>query len=81
METATIVKQTKDYMLIKVPLSKGMNFKPKPTHKNGPMNAAERRLWRIIQQGEREYRKGKTIKADSIDEALKIYERRIGKKD
>lgn len=81
MQTATIVKQTKDYMLIKVPLPRGTDFKPTQIHKNGRMNAAEKRLWRIIQEGEREYRDGKTISAHSIDEALKIYERRRGKKN
>lgn len=81
METATIVKQTKNYMLIKVPLPRRTDFKPAPVHKNDRMNAAEKRLWRIIQQGEREYKEGKTIRANSIDEALEIYERRIGEKD
>lgn len=81
MEAATIVKQTKDYMLIKVLLPKRADFKPTPIKKSGRMNAVEKRLWKIIQQGEREYKEGKTIAAHSIDEALKIYERRRGKKD
>lgn len=79
METATIVKQTKDYVLIKISLPRGADFKPTPVHKNGQMSAAEKRLWRTIQQGEREYKEGKTIKARSIDEALKIYEQQKNK--
>lgn len=70
------MKRTKDYMLIKVPLPKGAGFKPAPIHKNGPMNAAEKRLWRTIQEGERDLRKGRTIIASSIKEALHRYEKR-----
>ena len=75
METPTIVRKTKDYLLIKVPLPK-----QQPTSivvpKNGKMTTAEKRLWTVIQEGEREHREGKTIRARSTDEALKIYERK-----
>lgn len=75
MQTATIVKQTKDYMLIKVPLPKRDTL---PVH-NGrieKMTAAEKRLWRIIQEGERDVKAGRVITARSIDEALKKYAKR-----
>ena len=72
MQTATIVKQTKDYLLIKVPLPRGADLESRPA-KTTP---AEQRLWNTIQEGEKEYREGKTIRAKSIDEALEIYERR-----
>lgn len=81
MREPTIVRQTKDYLLVKIPLTGGTDLKSPPTPKNGKMTMAEKRLWRIIQEGEREYREGKTISARSIDEALKIYERRGDKKD
>lgn len=79
MQTPTIVKQTKDYMLVKIPLPKKGVFEPKPQKtKIGPM---EKKLWRIIQEGEKEYREGKTIRAKSIDEAIKMYERKKNKYD
>lgn len=81
METPTIVRQTKDYMLIKVPLPRGTDLNHGQNGKNGKMTADERRLWKIIQEGEREYQEGKTISADSAEEALKIYERRKNKKN
>lgn len=75
MQTPTIVKQTKDYLLIKVPLPKRGNVLVDP-QKNAKMTAAEKRLWKVLQEGEKEYREGKTIRASSTHEALKIYERR-----
>lgn len=75
MEMPTIVKQTKYYLLIKVPLPKRGTALVHP-QKSDKMTPAEKRLWHIIREGEREYREGKTIRADSTDEALKIYERR-----
>ena len=74
METPTIVKKTKEYLLIKVPLPKA-DGKETPVVKTRKMTHAETRLWKTIQEGEKEYRGGKTIRAQSIDEALKIYER------
>ena len=75
MQTPTIVKQTKDYMLIKVPLPKGVGLGYPALPKKSVMTAAERELWDIIQEGEQEYREGKTIRAESIDEAIKLYDR------
>lgn len=76
MKTPTIVKATKDYLLVKIPLPKQEGLKVRSVRKNGRMNPAEKKLWKIIQEGEREYREGKTIAARSIDEALKLYDRR-----
>ncbi len=78
METPTIVKRTRDYLLTKVPLPQKMRFNVAkvPNGRTEKMTRAEKRLLKIIQEGEREYREGKTIRAGSIDEALKIYERR-----
>ena len=75
----TIVRQTKDYLLVKIPLPKSGDLAASKLV-NGRRNVVEKRLWRIIQEGEREYREGKTIKAASIDEALKIYERQKRRK-
>lgn len=75
MQMPTIVKQTKDYLLIKVPLPKRGTALVHP-QKSDKMTTTEKRLWHIIQEGEKEYREGKTIRASSTDEALKIYERR-----
>ncbi len=81
METPTIVRKTKDYILVKIPLHRGGVPSGRMMHKNGRLTSREKRLWRVIQEGEREYREGKTIRARSIDEALGIYERRKNKKD
>ena len=76
MQTPTIVKQTKEYILVKIPLPKQGDDVTLPTPKNNKMTAAEKRLWGILRTGEKEYREGKTIRARSIDEALKIYEKK-----
>ena len=76
METPTIVKQTKQYLIVKIPLpvqERGIVEVPEKPKK---MSHAEQRLWGIIQEGEREYRERKTIRAQSIDEALKIHARK-----
>ena len=75
METPTIVRKTRDYLLIKVPLPK-QKADQIGAAKNGKMATAEKRLWELIQAGEKEYREGKTIRARSTDEALKFYERK-----
>ncbi len=78
MQTPTIVKKTQDYLLVKIPLPRG-NGGRLATDKQGDRNrmtAAEKRLWGIIQEGEREYREGKTVRARSIDEALKTHARK-----
>jgi len=78
MHGPSVGKTIRDYMLIKVPLPKpkpeGVVFGP--VRKTGRLTRAEKRLWKIIQEGEREYREGKTISARSTDEALKMHARR-----
>ena len=80
MEMPTIVKQTKEYLRIKVPLPASAPAAPYPVPRTAPrgakMTTTEKRLWGIIQDGEREYREGKTIRARSIDGALKIHARK-----
>lgn len=80
MHAPTIVKQTKSYMLIKVPLPvrEEAVFASPIRH----LSKSERALLRVIQDGEKEYWEGKTVSASSIDDALNIYERRTkNKKD
>ena len=74
METPTIVKQTKDYLLIKVPLPKRDNVLDH-LQKDVKMTAAEKRLWKIIQEGKRDTREGRVITAKSIDKALRRYDK------
>ena len=74
METPTIVKRTKKYLLVKIPLAEqGTVVLPS---KKDKMTRAEKRLWDIIQEGEKDLREGRTITAKSIDEALRKYEKR-----
>lgn len=75
METPTIVRRTKDYMLIKVPLPK-RDILPNRRGRNGKMTPAEKRLRMAIQEGERDVKAGRVITARSIDEALKKYAKR-----
>lgn len=75
MNTPTIVRQTKNYMLIKIPLPK----EDTPPINNGrgwKMTAAGKRLWKAIQEGARDVKAGRVITARSIDEALKKYAKR-----
>lgn len=74
METPTIVKRTKKYLLVKIPLRE-QDAVVVPS-KKGKMTHAEKRLWDIIQEGEKDLREGKIITAKSIDEALRKYEKR-----
>ena len=78
MKTPTIVKTTKDYLLVKIPLPKQEGLRIRSVRKTGRLNPAEKKLRKIIQEGEREYREGKTTAARAIDEALKLYDRRKG---
>lgn len=79
METPTIVKQTKNYMLVKIPLprqavaeaSEAMQRNKKP-----PMNGGEKRLWKALQESERDVRAGRVITAPNITDALRRYEKR-----
>ncbi|MBI2624215.1 hypothetical protein HYW67_01845 [Candidatus Parcubacteria bacterium] len=76
MKTPTIVKTTKDYLLVKIPLPKREGLRVRSVGKNGRMNPAEKKLWKIIQEGERDFREGRVIRAPSIKEALRRYEKR-----
>lgn len=73
METPTIVKRTKKYLLVKIPLAEEHTV---VSSKKDKMTRAEKRLWDIIQEGEKDFREGRTITAKSIDEALRKYEKR-----
>ena len=77
MATPTIVRQTKDYILVKIPLPPKEDLPFPATKKaNGKMATAERRGWKRIQEAERDVREGRVITAPSIDEALKKYAKR-----
>lgn len=83
METPTIVRQTKTYMLVKIPLPRQAPIAPLPAVRGETrpmdvpkMNKAQKQLWGIIRDGEQEYQTGKTIRARSIDEALKLHGRK-----
>lgn len=82
METPTIVRQTRHYILVKIPLSPQKDRAYTPVlEKPRKISRVEQRLWGIIQEGEREYREGKTIRARSIDEALKVHARKKNRVD
>ncbi|OHA12425.1 MAG: hypothetical protein A3J10_03265 [Candidatus Sungbacteria bacterium RIFCSPLOWO2_02_FULL_54_10] len=76
METPTIAKQTKQYLIVKIPLPVQEREIIVVPEKSKKIGRAEQRLWGIIQDGEQEYRERKTIRARSIDEALKIHARK-----
>ena len=63
-------------MLVKIPLSPQSKAAIPMSEKPKKMRRADQRLWGVIQEGEREYREGKTVRARSIDEALKNHARK-----
>lgn len=71
MRAPTIVKTTKDYMLLKVPLPRGFRFEVGPVRRNGRLSRAEQWLWKVIQAGEREYREGKLKPIRSLRELMR----------
>ncbi len=71
MRASTIVKTTKDYLLLKVPLPRGSHFAVGPVRQNGRLTRAEKWLWKIIQEGEREYREGKLKPIRSLRELMR----------
>ena len=76
METPTIVKQTRDYMLIKVPLPRAdMDFSSPMPRTNGKMTAAEKRGLKRLREAELDIKKGRIISAPSLKEALRKYEK------
>lgn len=79
METPTIVKQTKNYMLVKIPLPRQMQAVPSSIVRETPLpavTAAEKRLRKSLQESERDVRAGRIITAPNITEALRRYEKR-----
>ncbi|MEK7099018.1 MAG: hypothetical protein AAB916_00700 [Patescibacteria group bacterium] len=79
METPTIVKKTKEYLLIRVPLPRQVPIASSPATPNASvpkMTMAEKRLQRILQKSESDLREGKAITAPTITEALRRYEER-----
>lgn len=71
-------------MLVKIPLPRQVQIVASPIPREprtAKMNRAEKLLWKTIQEGEREYREGKTIRARSVDEALKIHARKKDRVD
>lgn len=79
MEVPTIIKQTKEYMLIKVPLpQQGIMVASKPIRRDKKlaMSAEEKRLTGALQESERDVRIGRVITAPNITEALRRYEKR-----
>lgn len=75
MEMPTIVKQTRNYLLIKVPLPKQERSNV-VVPKNGKMTAAEKCGWRRLQEAEKDIKEGRVITAPSLKEALRRYEKR-----
>ena len=76
MDVPTIVKQTKRYLLVKIPLPQAQKDGVFVREKTERLTAAERRVIKIVEEGEQDYKTGRTIQALSINEALKIYEQR-----
>lgn len=72
METPTIVRKTKDYLLIKVPLPKP-ETNDSPVSRNGKMTAAEKRGWKRLREAKQDIAAGRVITAPSIKEALTRY--------
>ena len=72
----TIVKQTKRYLLVKIPLPQVKRSGVLVREKTRKLTRDERHILKIIEEGEQDYKEGKTIQARSTNEALKIYEQR-----
>ena len=76
METPTIIKRTKRYLLVKIPLPQAKRGGVLAREKTKKLTADERHILKIIEEGERDYKGGRTIQARSTNEALNIYEQR-----
>lgn len=83
MQTPTIVKQTKEYLIVKIPLPRQAATAPQSlraatrTQKaNGTLTLAEKRLGKTLRESERDMRAGHGITARNITEALRRYEKR-----
>lgn len=79
METPTIVKQTKNYMLVKIPLPRQTQAVLTSAVQGTPLpaiTAAEKRLRKALQESERDVKAGRVITARNITKALRRYEKR-----
>ena len=72
MEPPTIVKQTKDYLLVKIPLPKQEKRISKLMPEKEKTADAEKRL----REAEQDVREGRIITAPSLKEALNLYARK-----
>lgn len=76
METPTIIKRTKRYLLVKIPLPQAKGGSILAREEIKKLTATEKRILKIVEEGERAYKEGRTIQARSTNEALKIYGQR-----
>ncbi len=67
MKTPTIIKKTKDSLFIKVPFPK-TDKKAALSASGAGKTRAEVRLWKVIQEWERDVREGRVITAKSVRE-------------
>ena len=66
-------------MIVKIPLpQQGVVevSEPMQPNKKPAMNAGEKRLWKVLQESERDVRAGRVITAPNITEALRRHEKR-----
>ena len=75
MQTPTIIKQTKNYLLVKIPLPK-QESASLAMRKNGKSTVAEKHGWKRIQESQRDIQEGRVVTASSLKEALRRYEKR-----
>jgi len=73
LSTATILKQ-KGMVILPLAEYEKLRESAIPTYYLKGKEAEK--LDDLVREGRKEYKAGKTIKAESLDEALKIYERR-----
>lgn len=74
MEAPTIVRKTKDYILVKIPLSQGgTSTSTKKVLRGDKMTVSEKRSWKRMQEAKEDIRQGRTITAPSLEAALKRY--------
>lgn len=79
MQAPTIVKRTKEYLLIKVPLPAEAPVMPLPTARETPgvkATLAEKRLRKVLHESERDVAAGRVVTARNITEAMRRYGKR-----
>lgn len=72
LSTATILKQKG---MVVLPLAEYEKLRESAIPTYYLKGKEAKKLDDLVREGRKEYKAGKTIKADSLDEALKIYER------